>query len=89
LLTLGRERPSDSGQFQGLPEGVFELFTFLLKELSPQGGMFDSLEETTIHNTMEHVWRSCLPYCVGHRTQTQVLGLGGKSVSSLWPWPFI
>jgi hypothetical protein len=31
IIYSGRDRPSESGQFQVLPEHIFELFTFLLK----------------------------------------------------------
>jgi hypothetical protein len=33
MIFSGREGPSESGQFQELPEAVLELFTFLLKEV--------------------------------------------------------
>ena len=41
LFPLAKRGPSESSQFQGLPKAIFQLFTFLFKELSLQDRMFD------------------------------------------------
>jgi hypothetical protein len=46
------EEPSESVQFQGLPDVIFELFTFLFKELSE--GWNDSILEEIV--TQQFLW---------------------------------
>lgn len=50
IANSGREGPTGSDRFQGLPEAIFKLFTFLLKEF-PYRMECSKSQRKRLHNT--------------------------------------